>query len=356
MGEKLGAPRIGLVLCAGGVLGGAWLTGALAALSRETGWDPADADYIVGTSAGSLFAALLAARVPPKRLLPVGADALGKAPSEDWLLMDLAMESAYELPFQLAFPRPGSLGLSLSGLRKDANWPLLRALSGLVPRGRVSTEPIARTVRKVVKSGWTDHPHCWITACDYSTGQQVIFGRSGAPRADLAEAVAASCAIPGYFEPVRIGERSYIDGGVHSMSNASLLAHEGLDLVVVLSPISARAPSKGWNPVERFDSAIRRMAARQLDAEVVRLLDAGTHVVVLEPTVDDLVAIGHNVMNARRCIRVVEVALRTTMRQLRAPGVQGLLGLLPGDHKRTRRARQLAELLRNSGFAAAAAV
>jgi NTE family protein len=356
MADRLSEPRIGLVLCAGGVLGGAWLAGALAALSRETGWDPADADYIVGTSAGALFAALLAARVPPRRLLPMSADAVAKEPSDEWLLMDLAMESAYELPFSLAFPRPGSLGLSLSGFRKDANWPLLRALSGLVPRGRVSTEPIGRTVRKVVRSGWARHPNCWIPACDYATGRQVVFGRRGAPSVDLAGAVAASCAIPGYFEPVQLGDRCYVDGGVHSMSNASLLADEGLDLVVILSPLSARTGFTGWNPLERFEGAIRRMAARQLDSDIVHLLDSGTHVVVLEPTVDDLTAIGHNVMNARRCLRVVEVALRTTTRQLRAPGVQGLLGLLPGDRQRTRRARQLAELLRNAGFAAAAAV
>jgi NTE family protein len=354
--ERLNAPRIGLVLCAGGVLGGAWLAGALAALSRETGWDPGEADYIVGTSAGSLFAALLAAKVPPKRLLPIGADAVAKGPADDWLLMDLAMESAYDLPFRLALPRPGSLGLSLSGLRRDANWPVLRALSGLIPRGRVSTDPILRTVRKVIRSGWPRHPNCWIAACDYATGEQVIFGREGAPKVDLAQAVAASCAIPGYFEPVQIRDRCYVDGGVHSMSNASLLAGEDLDLVIILSPLSTRSPAKGWNPLERFEGAVRRMAAHQLDAEVIRLLDAGTHVVVLEPTADDLIAIGHNVMNARRCLRVVEVALRTTTRQLRAPGVQGLLGLLPGDRQRTRRARQLAELLRNAGFAAAAAV
>src|SRR5205823_2761665 len=106
MSHRLREPRIGLVLCAGGVLGGAWLAGALAALSRETGWDPGDADYIVGTSAGSLFAALLAARVPPRRLLPASSDALTPGMSDDWLLMDLAMESAYELPVQFAFPRP----------------------------------------------------------------------------------------------------------------------------------------------------------------------------------------------------------------------------------------------------------
>jgi hypothetical protein len=58
-------PRVGLVLGAGGVLGGAWLAGALAALTESTGWDPATADVVVGTSAGSMIGALLAGGVPP---------------------------------------------------------------------------------------------------------------------------------------------------------------------------------------------------------------------------------------------------------------------------------------------------
>ena len=41
--------RVGLVLGAGGIQGGAWLTGGLDALATETGWDPAAADYVVGT-------------------------------------------------------------------------------------------------------------------------------------------------------------------------------------------------------------------------------------------------------------------------------------------------------------------
>jgi len=53
--------RVGLVLGAGGVLGGAWLTGALSALARETYWDPGSAEHVVGTSAGSMIGALVAA-------------------------------------------------------------------------------------------------------------------------------------------------------------------------------------------------------------------------------------------------------------------------------------------------------
>src|SRR5438270_13101205 len=62
-------PRVGLVLGAGGVLGGSWLLGALHAISAETGWDPAMADYIVGTSAGSMIGALLACGVKPELML-----------------------------------------------------------------------------------------------------------------------------------------------------------------------------------------------------------------------------------------------------------------------------------------------
>src|SRR3954462_9788368 len=57
--------KVGLVLGAGGVLGGAWLTGALDAIAKETDWDPGSAEFIVGTSAGSMIGALTAAGVPP---------------------------------------------------------------------------------------------------------------------------------------------------------------------------------------------------------------------------------------------------------------------------------------------------
>ena len=53
------APRIGLVLGAGGITGFAYHSGVLSSLNRLTGWDPRTADVIVGTSAGSGFGAML---------------------------------------------------------------------------------------------------------------------------------------------------------------------------------------------------------------------------------------------------------------------------------------------------------
>src|SRR5438552_9400613 len=56
-----------LVLGGGGVLGEAWMMGVLAGIEDGTGFDLRDCDYYVGTSAGAIVAAYLAAGQPPRR-------------------------------------------------------------------------------------------------------------------------------------------------------------------------------------------------------------------------------------------------------------------------------------------------
>lgn len=348
--------RVGLVLGAGGVLGGAWIAGALAAVARATGWNPATASHIVGTSAGSVFAALVAAGVGCEELVPVASGALDAGGFDDWVLSELAGEDAYRAPW---VPRlmPGSLRLALSGIRDPHHMSPLKMLSGLAPEGLVPTDAIQRTIARaagceVGQGAWISHPNCWIVACDYETGDRVVFGKDGGPPAGIDEAVAASCAIPGFFQPVHVGDAGFVDGGLHSMSNADLLADAGLDLVVVLNPLSSRAASTGWNPVARVAATVRRLAAWQIDNEVAQLLDAGTHVVVLEPTATDLAAIGYNVMDARRSIQVAETALETVEEQLAREDVAELMALLPPSRSA---GSALSGLLRRVRVAAAAA-
>ncbi len=56
-----------------------------------------------------------------------------------------------------------------------------------------------------------------ITAIDIGTGELVAFDRKS--DVELVDAVAASCAVPGAWPPVTIGERRYMDGGVGSTMN-----------------------------------------------------------------------------------------------------------------------------------------
>jgi len=113
MALQLSEPRVGLVLGAGGVLGGAWIAGGLAAITRNTGWDPCSATHVVGTSAGSIFAALTAAHVPAGRLVPPRlAPMAGTVAPDEWLLDELAADLKdgrwRPLPARRVFiPKPG---------------------------------------------------------------------------------------------------------------------------------------------------------------------------------------------------------------------------------------------------------
>jgi NTE family protein len=314
-------PRVGLALGAGGVLGGAWLVGALHALQSELGWEPAGADHLLGTSAGAMMAGLLGAGVTSDRLLPEAArgvkDLTELDPEQDWLLLDVAAEATYQLP-RVPKPIPGSLGLCWAGIREPGFWTPMRLLSGLAPAGSVSNDPLLRTIRRVHDGGgWPEHTRCWIVAADYVTGKRMVFGAPDSPQADLAEAVAASCAIPGFFKPVKIDGRLYVDGGIGSLANLDLLAGQGLDLVICVNPMSHRQPARSWSPLEQISRGFARLAAWQLRQETERVRRYGTPVVLLEPTLDDLDLMGSNWMNAKKSLEVAQLSSETTALQIR---------------------------------------
>lgn len=325
--------RVGLVLGAGGVMGGAWLTGALAALAEETGWDPGTADRLVGTSAGSMMAALLAGGVPPWFMVAHSAgevfedvlDARGELASD----ADRAAGAVFRLA-GVPRPVPGSLPLALSVLARP--WKHAPgAWMAWLPAGCVSNRPLQDTVRRAVADEWPAHPGLRVVTCDYATGRRVVFGAPDAPPAALADAVAASCAIPGFYRPVRIGGRRYVDGGVWSASNLDLLRDEGLDLVVCLNPMSSR-DGVGHGPAR----LMRAAAGRRLGLEARRLREAGTEVVLVQPTREDLAVMGDNLMATRRRHQVIETSLRTTRAQLREQA-SDLRGLRRSDSALVRR-------------------
>jgi NTE family protein len=224
---------------------------------------------------------------------------------------------------------PGSWQLIRRSLTAPHRHRPTAFVAGWLPRGVISTEPLKDTIRRVVDHGWSEHPGHWVIACDYSDGHRVAFGRADAPKADLADAVAASCAIPGFYRPVDIAGRRYVDGGLWSTSNLDVLRNEGLDLVVCLNPTSSLHPPHAWNPAERIAHVVRRGSGRRLGWEARKLRQAGTELVLVQPTREDLDVMGVNLMSTRRRHEVIETAIRTVTEQLRAPAVRELLTGLP---------------------------
>jgi NTE family protein len=325
--------KIGLVLGAGGVMGGAWLTGGLEALARETGWDPGSADHIVGTSAGSMMAALVAAGIPPWFMVAHSAgevfDGLagpdGRAAAE----ADRSGGAVFRLERRIPRVGPGSWAMIAHGLGRLGPRTPTAVLCGMLPEGLISNEPLKQTVRRAVPGVWPDHPGLWVVACDYSTGRRVPFGRADAPPAEIGDAVAASCSIPGFYRPVRIAGKRYVDGGVWSTSNLDILCDHPPDLVVCLNPTSSLHPPRAWNPAHRVAHAFRRTSGRVLGSEAKLLRAAGAEVVLVQPTDEDHAAMGPNLMATRGRNRVIATAIETVGRQLREPGVRELLRELP---------------------------
>jgi NTE family protein len=334
--------RVGLVLGAGGVIGGAWLTGGLHALATETDWDPASADYVVGTSAGAMIGSLCASGVPPWFMVAHSAgetyeglvDAQGRPAGE----ADRDGGAAFRLAKAPPPIGPGSWRLAVKSLSSPRGHTPGALLSGWLPRGIISTESLKETIRRVVPGGWSPHPRLWTIACDYATGTRVAFGREDAPEADLADAVAASCAIPGFYHPVTIAGRRYVDGGMHSPSNLDVLKDEDLDLVICLNPTSSLQSIPRRHPVERVHAFMRNASGRRLGYERKKLRSKGTEVVLIQPEAEDLEVMGGNLMSGKRRNEVIQLSTKTVAKQLRRAGVRDLLEDLPaGDPARIRR-------------------
>lgn len=308
------------MLGGGGVRGASWLMGALHGLVAETGWDPADADLLVGTSAGALVATLTAVGDRPWEAL---------APDRHDLLHDLLEGAAFRPELTLRNLLPGSLSLAGRALRSGPAH-VMKVVAGVLPEGFVSTDPIARLVGERAPGGWPARKRLWVVATDFETGERVAFGRPGRARPELAAAVAASCAVPGFYRPVEIAGRKYVDGGVHTGANLDVVAAESLDLVICLNPLSSPpGAARGvFGPV-------RTLLHHQLLPQMRAVEQAGARVVVIEPNGRSIGLIGLNPMSRRHLADIGRACRAEVQAYLQQPVVRHkLAGLLtPGQRR-----------------------
>jgi NTE family protein len=315
--------RFGLVIGAGGVVGQAYHSGVLSALEQHVGFDGRRADVLVGTSAGSITATLLRLGVSATDLAAWTLRAPLTDPHEVLAPHYAAPASPQFAPIRAADllrkpSMPGSAMLRRALVRPWQFRPMAAALALLAPgRNDIAAQLSGLIALDAVP--WPAQP-LWIGAVRRCDGRRIVFGRPGAPDAPLHLAVAASCAVPGYFTPITIGEHSYVDGGAHSPTNAGLLRGAGLDVVLVISPMSG--------PVGRqmsLAATSRRHAARRLEHEVRALRKTGSRVIVFAPGQAEQDVMGEDMMSTTRPADVVEAARQATVRMLTARHVRAVL-------------------------------
>jgi NTE family protein len=152
--------------------------------------------------------------------------------------------------------RRGALALMAAGTRSDGH------IQSAVARLRASFDGRLRVV-----------------CVERRSGRRTVFGAPGAPPATVAQAVAASCAIPGYFRPVRIAGRDYVDGAAWSLTNLDAAPSGRRTEVLCLNPSSGSAVAAS-SPMAAARAALR---SRQL-LELAAVRRRGSSVRLIGPT------------------------------------------------------------------------
>jgi NTE family protein len=292
-----------LVLAGGGILGEAWMTGVLAGLQDAGGLDLSKVETLVGTSAGSIVAATLAAGRSPRRPesfprapspLASESEPVSQPPSGSTLspAQNVARVGA-RLGVALGAPLIGP-GLALGA---PAGALLRGAVLSRLPEGRLSLEDLHRRIERL---GARFDGRLRVVCVDRARGRRVVFGAPGSPRASVADAVTASCAIPTVFRSVSIGGRDYVDGGAWSITNLDVAPVTRGTQVLCLNPTAGASAS-----LQSVLAAVRGMSRMAAAVEATALRRRGARLRVLAPDPDSAAQMGSNFMDPRPRRRVL---------------------------------------------------
>jgi NTE family protein len=298
-----------LVLGGGGVLGEAWMTGLLAGLEDASGAKLSRCDHYVGTSAGSIVAARLAAGQPLRRpetdpsLLPALPEVrfrrsmpalVATASQPVKTVASTVLAPISSAVFSLSSP-VASLALSITA-------PFASAALGITtPAGALARIAALKALPRATGSLADLRAHfealelqfdgrLMVTAVDRASGRRVLFGAPGAPIATVAEAVHASCTVPWMFPAVSIGGAHYVDGGFWSPTNLDAAPVLRGSRVLCLNPT---AGLRGPHPI----LTVARGASRSAMAlEATALRGRGADVTAVGPSPEAAALMGSNLM------------------------------------------------------------
>jgi NTE family protein len=253
---KTSGPVVAFVLGGGGARGFAHI-GALKALD-EAG---IRADLIVGTSAGSVVAALYAGGI------------------RDAQLVETARAVQREQVLDFVFPNRGFI------------------------EGERLQEYVNRTLRgRLIEE--LDLPFVAV-ATDLQSGALVAFNRG-----DTGMAVRASCSVPAVFQPTRIEEREYVDGGLVSPVPVKVARSLGAGVVIAIDVSRHPGEPRDLSTTAALLNQTIVIMEHGLAREEARLAD-----VVIRP---DLSKVPATDLAARgEAIRAGEEAARAVLPQIR---------------------------------------
>ena len=291
-----------LVLGAGGALGEAWMTGVLAGIEDATGFDLRRCEYFVGTSAGAIIAARLAAGLSPQRPPATGTAIAPPAPSagEADGLTSTAIHAA-RYAGELALLASASFAAAALDVAARGGALARAAVLRSLPRPARTLDSLRREVER---TGARFDGRLRVVTVERRSGRRAVFGSPHGPKASVGLAVEASCAVPWLFAPVTIDGHEYVDGGVWSPTNLDA-APAGRDTHVL-----CLTPTAGVTGSTALIELVRNVGRSALTLETLALRRRGAAVQTVAPDHDAAAAIGAHLMDHRRREQVLAAGYR----------------------------------------------
>lgn len=270
-----------LVMGGGGTLGVAWETGLLAGLESE-GVNLANADFILGTSAGSIVGSTIARGVSPNTMAEMQiAGARQQASAAAGASSTPPPDLSKVMAFFMRMPETGEPPVEL---RREIGE--VSRTSQTIPEAQM----LAQFATMGVSGDWPKKFAC--TAVDAASGEFKVWRAEDG--VDFARAIASSCSVPGIYPPITIKDRLWMDGGMRSGTNVDVAAGHERVLAVVVIPMAI---------------ANERMKAR-VTAESAAVLKAGGRFDMIAPDAETQDAFGPNLMDGSRRIQLIEQGMR----------------------------------------------
>jgi NTE family protein len=289
-----------MVLGGGGILGEAWMSAVLAGLDEAEGFDSRSCGQYIGTSAGSIVAASLVADIDPGGRLGELPEQPPVSPAEEEQRLG-ALRQTLGAAFSIGNAAAAPLASLALGSSSGGGALLRRAALRRAPTGRRSLERLGREVERS-GVGWDGRLR--IAAVEQESGRRVMFGAPGAPSVTVAQAVEASCAIPGVFQPVRAAGRTYVDGGVWSPTNMDTAEVRRGQSVLCLNPTGSMRAVAGT-----LLGALAPISRGVAGAEALALKHRGASVSTINPDAASGEAMGLNLMDPSRRAQVIAAGL-----------------------------------------------
>ena len=339
-------PRmLSLVLAGGGITGAMYEFGALQALDHffDGSFRVNDFDIFVGTSGGAVVAALMANRVPPGdvgRAIIHNTDSPLNFKQDDILEIDWREIKGSLLKALRMIP-----ALFRYYRRNPRLFSIARALYALeenMPPGLYSLDKYQAYLKRLLT-----RPGClnsfeelgrelYIPAIHLDTGDRVLFGTPGWRDVPISDAIAASSALPLYFQPITLKGLDFVDGGVATVAHVDMPIERGSRFLVLINPIIPLRNDPGTVSIPTFSGhcarirekgitfvvdQTQRISAREklaLGVERFRAHHPESRIFLIEPPSTDSFMFMENILNYGSRVGMLNYGYRSTARQLRA--------------------------------------